>query len=362
MPIRPSVSVRRSAPAPSPVYDTYWGFAARRQDIFHRRVRGESAPWTTDPVLAAHRFTNPYRAADRVSLYMIRHVAYVGDQSPDEIVFRVLLFKLFNRIGTWELLTKAMGPPTAGEFDVERYDNALSAAFRHGERLYSAAYIMPAASRSSPRKHRTHLELLRTMLDDHLPEVLVSAPSMKDAYLALLHYRGIGAFLAYQLVTDLNYTRVLNFSEMDFVIAGPGARSGLRKCFQDPGDYDDEDLIRYIAERQVEEFSARDLNFEDLWGRPLQLIDCQNLFCEVDKYARVAHPEAHGIGQRTRIKQRFHPLADPIEVWFPPKWGLNDRLPRLDRSTQQLNPTPDQVHLNYSSPLFVDLPPDVVAG
>ncbi len=328
MPIRRSVSVRRRPPTHSPVYDTYWDFAARRQDIFHRRVRGELAPWTTDPVLAAHRFTNPYRAADRVSQYMIRHAAYAGDRSPDEVMFRVLLFKLFNRIGTWELLTKTFGPPTVREFNVERYDSALSAAFERGERLYSAAYIMPAASRTSSRKHRTHLELLRSMLDDHLPEVLVSAPSMKDAYLALLHYQGIGAFLAYQLVTDLNYTCVLNFSEMDFVIAGPGARSGLRKCFRDPGDYDDEDLIRYVAERQAEEFSVRHLNFEDLWGRPLQLVDCQNLFCEVDKYARVAHPEAQGIGQRTRIKQRFRPLPDPIEVWFPPKWGLNDRLPR----------------------------------
>ncbi len=361
MPIRPSVSVRRRPPTPSAVYNTYWGFAARRQDIFHRRVRGESAPWTTDPVLIAHRFTNPYRAADRVSQYLIKHVAYGGDQSPDEVVFRVLLFKLFNRIGTWRLLTEAVGSITAREFNVERYDSALSAAFERGERLYSAAYIMPAASRSSARKHRTHLELLLSMLEDRLPDALISAPSMKDAFLALLRYRGIGAFLAYQLVTDLNYTSVLNFSEMDFVMAGPGARSGLRKCFRDPGDYHEEDLIRYVAERQADEFSKRDLNFQDLWGRPLQLIDCQNLFCEVDKYARVAHPEAEGIGQRTRIKQKFRPLPDPIEVWFPPKWGLNDRLPGAGRSAQQLDPTIDQVDLDHSSPLSVDLSPHLVA-
>jgi hypothetical protein len=361
MPIRLGVSVRRRPPTPSPVYDTYWDFAARRQDIFHRRVRGEPAPWTTDPVLTAHRFTNPYRAADRVSQYLIKHVAYWGDQSPYETVFRVLLFKLFNRIGTWELLSEALGPLTAREFNVERYDSVLSAAFERGERLYSAAYIMPAASRSSARKHRTHLELLLSMLEDRLSDALISAPSMRHAFLALLRYRGIGAFLAYQLVTDLNYTGVLNFSEMEFVMAGPGARSGLRKCFRDPGDYDEGDLIRYVAERQVEEFSARDLDFEDLWGRPLQLIDCQNLFCEVDKYARVAHPEAEGIGKRTRIKQKFRPLPDPIEVWFPPKWGLNDRLPCTGRSAQQLEATADQVHLDHSSALHVDLSPDMVA-
>lgn len=143
----------------------------------------------------------------------------------------------------------------------------------------------------------------------------------------LLGYRGIGEFLAYQLVTDLNYTRVLNFSEMEFVIAGPGARSGLRKCFSDPGDYTNEDLIRLASERQMEEFSRRELNFQDLWGRPLQLIDCQNLFCEVDKYTRITHPEAQGLGGRTRMKQRFRPDPTPLQVWLPPKWGLNTRLP-----------------------------------
>jgi len=329
MPVRSGSHIQYRPLKTTPVYDTYWRFAVNRQEIFHRRVRGETGPWTEDPVLTAHRFTNTYRAADRVSQYLIRQVAYSGDQSPEETVFRVLLFKLFNRIGTWELLKNAVGPLVTREFDVDRYDKVLSAAFERGERLYSAAYIMPAASRGVKRKHRTHLELLRNMLDDALPKNLVNTTSMREAYLLLLGFRGIGTFLAYQLVTDLNYTNVLSFSEMEFVMAGPGARSGIRKCFSDTADYSDEDIIRYVTEHQVEEFYARGLDFEDLWGRPLQLIDCQNLFCEVDKYARVAHPDAEGIGERTRIKQKFHPLPDPIEVWFPPKWGINNRLPAL---------------------------------
>lgn len=319
--------LRRRQPKGSPVFDTYWRFAARRQDVFHRRARGEPAPWTADPVLTEHRFTNAYRAADRVSQYLIHDVAYTGDQSPDEITFRVLLFKLFNRIETWELLGNVLGPLRADAFDIDRYDAVLSTAFERGEHLYSAAYIMPAASRGATRKHRTHLALLHAMLRDRLPNRLTTVASMEDAFHLLLGYGGIGPFLAYQLVTDLNYTAVLDFSEMDFVMAGPGARSGLRKCFTDPGDYDDESLIRLVAERQSEEFAARGLEFEDLWGRPLQLIDCQNLFCEVDKYARIAHPDARGIGDRTRIKQKFRALAAPLTLWFPPKWGINDRLP-----------------------------------
>lgn len=354
------IVVTRRRPTPSPVYETYWRFAALRQDVFHRRVRGESSPWTSDGILTAHRFTNAYRAADRVSQYLIRHVAYAGDQAADEIVFRVLLFKFFNRIETWELLTTAIGEIDAPGFDVERYDRVLTAAFERGQRLYSAAYIMPAASRASRRKHRTHLDLIRLMLRQRLPQRLLEARSMERAFHLLLDYPGIGPFLAFQFVTDLNYSTVLDFSEMDFVMAGPGARSGIRKCFTDPGDHDDEALIRFVAERQADEFASRGLIFEDLWGRPLQLIDCQNLFCEVDKYARIAHPDVEGIGQRTRIKQKFRALATPLRIWFPPKWGINERLPTA-MSADQLDAPRLKIDLDNTPATGVDLTPDVVA-
>jgi hypothetical protein len=54
----------------------------------------------------------------------------------------------------------------------------------------------------------------------------------------------------------------------------------------------------------------------------LHAIDCQNLFCEIDKYARVAFRDLPG--NRIRIKTRFAPHADAIRYFYPPKWGLGD--------------------------------------
>ena len=110
---------------------------------------------------------------------------------------------------------------------------------------------------------------------------------------------------------------------MEFVVPGPGALDGIRKCFSDFGGLTEADLIRVITERQEAEFERLGLRFRDLWGRRLQLIDCQNLFCEVSKYARLKHPEFKGIGNRSRIKQVYRPGAAPIEYWYPPKWGIN---------------------------------------
>ena len=62
------------------------------------------------------------------------------------------------------------------------------------------------------------------------------------------------------------------------------------------------------------------------------MIDCQNLFCEVGKYARVAHPQIAGRTGRTRIKQKFEPTPTPIELFYPPKWKLNEKM-RADADT-----------------------------
>jgi hypothetical protein len=50
---------------PSKVFDTYWRFAAERQEIFFRRIAGAPPPWTADPILREFKFTNAYRASDR---------------------------------------------------------------------------------------------------------------------------------------------------------------------------------------------------------------------------------------------------------------------------------------------------------
>lgn len=321
--------ISKSLPAtPTVVYDTYWRFAAERQAIFFARMKSLLPPWTSDPILRVHKFTNCYRASDRVSQYLIRNVIYSGSQKPAEVFFRTLLFKIFNRIETWELLTASFGEVTYTDYSFERYDAVLTQAIESGSRIYSAAYIMPSGGPASPfsKKHRMHLTLLERMMKDELYTKLADSPSMESAFAMLRSYPTIGDFLAYQFVTDLNYSDILNFDEMDFVVPGPGARDGIRKCFSNLGGLDEAGIIRMVTDRQEAEFERLGLSFKSLWGRSLHLIDCQNIFCEVDKYARVKHPEVSGVTGRQRIKQKFSPIAKIINYWYPPKWGLNNRI------------------------------------
>jgi 5-hmdU DNA kinase, helical domain len=316
----------RSEPLASELFDWYWRFAAERQAIFFRRVAGDVAPWTSDEILSTFRFTNAYRASDRVSQYLIRHVIYDRDHPVQDLVFRIILFKLFNKIETWRLLNSCVGPIAYSTYRFEKYDEILTEAMCAGSRIYSSAYIMPSGGGKYSRKHRAHLHLLEAMMRDELPKKLADCQSMKHAFALLRGYPMIGDFLAYQYVTDLNYSKVLDFSEMDFVVPGPGARSGIHKCFSDLGDWAEEDVLRWVTDNQEAQFAQRELEFRSLWGRPLQLIDCQNLFCEIDKYARVKFPGIAGRLQRKRIKRRFEANRTTFAHWYPPKWGINAKL------------------------------------
>jgi hypothetical protein len=288
-------------------------------------LAGTASPWTNDPILSQFKFTNVYRASDRVSQFLIRQVIYNGDQSIREVFFRVLLFKLFNKIETWRLLADALADPLTAATPLSTIRDILSGVRASGLKIYSGAYIMPSGTGvfRSDRKYESHLRLIEHMLDRSAPERLAECQTMSQAFALLRSYPMLGDFLAYQYVIDLNYSAATYFSESEFVMPGPGAKSGIRKCFRNMDGMTDSDLIKMVCDEQEHEFERLGIKFQYLPGRRLQYIDCQNLFCEIDKYSRVSHPEIQGQSGRTRIKQRFHPSSAPCSPWYPPKWGIN---------------------------------------
>jgi hypothetical protein len=306
----------------SDVLRSYWVFASERQRVYYSRLNGRLAPWTDDPVISRYRFTNAYRAADRVSQDLIR-VVYGGSQQPEDVLLRVLLFRFFNKPSTWAALEQARGVISWQDFAVEDYSRILDGMLARGERVYSAAYIVPPPPFGAVRKHRNHLLLVQHMMNSGLCGQLARARSLQAVFNAISSFPSLGPFLAYQLTIDLNYSILVDFDEDDFVAPGPGARSGITKCFPDTGGVKAEEIIRWMTDTQEEQLDYFGQEFQDLFGRRLKLIDCQNLFCETDKYARVVHPSSRGVGNRSRIKQQFVPSAKAARPFFPPKWGIN---------------------------------------
>lgn len=319
------VEIDKNGLKPTIVFDTYWRFAAERQNIFFNKLRNEEdKQLTNDEILKDYKFTNVYRALDRVSQYLISEVIYKHEFEPRNTLFRILLFKIFNKIETWEYLEREFGQINFDSFDYDRYDAALSDLLNQNVSIYSAAYIMASAQSKygKKRKHQNHLLMIQEMMEDELAGKLICSTSMKEGYNLLLKYSSIGTFLAYQLITDINYSELTNYSEMEFVKAGPGAIEGIKKCFDDLGGLSYEEVIEYVTSNQEYHFDRLGFDFQSLFGRRLQLIDCQNIFCEVAKYSRVAHPEFNDANGRKRIKQKYKPTNGKINYYFPLKWDL----------------------------------------
>ena len=311
------------------IFDTYWRFAAMRQEVFFNKLKNVPPPWTSDPILNTYKFCNAYRVSDRVSQYLIKNVIYDENRSKneEEVLFRILLFKIFNKIETWEYLENKIGDYiTVSKFDLEAYSTMLQEAMDLGYVIYTSAYMSCASKEFGyDKKHQNHLALIDKMVvQDRVINFIVKAKSLEEIFHIIESYPLLGKFMAYQLATDINYSEVINFDENSFTIAGPGAERGIDKCFIDTKGKSYADVIYWMTENQENEFQRLGLSFQSLWGRPLQAIDCQNLFCETDKYCRAAFPDLKS--NRKKIKAKFTATPQLIDYFYPPKWCINDKV------------------------------------
>ena len=119
-------------------------------------------------------------------------------------------------------------------------------------------------------------------MKNHITKKVIQCRKLEELYNTLLSYPTIGTFLAYQYAIDINYSELVNFNEMEFVIAGPGAKAGIRKCFSNSEEYSQEYIIRYMCEYQKEEFRRLGLNFVTLWGRYISAPAGQIHLCDLE--------------------------------------------------------------------------------
>lgn len=301
----------------------YWYLAAERQRIFERRQAGQVAPWTDDPILRRFRFTNPWRASDRVSQFLIRDVVYTDRGfGADDLLTRIVLFRLFSKPATWRAIESELGPVTATTVADHRLPVLLERLQQRGA-IYTNAFILCAnKAYGHDRKYLNHLALVRHMMSrGRLAKAVARASRLSEVYEALTAFPLIGPFMGYQLAIDINYSELTDFSEDEFTVPGPGAVRGIEKAFPGAKSRDREAIIHRMVDEQEEACARYGIEPPRLLGRRrLHAIDCQNLFCELDKYARVQFPEL--TSNRSRIKATFTPSAEPLEIFYPPKWGL----------------------------------------
>jgi len=324
------------------VFKYYFYFVQERTNIFWNKYELSKEPLTNDIILKENKFTNVYRASDRISQYLIRNVIYDKLEGFDErdILFRILIFKIFNKIETWEYLESNIGSISINNFNLLKVNKLLADRMALTP-IYNNAYMMTGTHSKYNHltyKHEKWLQMFHDeIVTEKTLEKIIKAKSLEQVYRALRERSFIGDFLAYQYTIDLNYSPVISFSENTFVKAGIGSIRGIKKCFYPLGKFSFEDAIRYTHEnfeRYQQKYGYNE--FKNLFGRQPTLIDIQNCFCETDKYLRAKMPELQV--DNTRIKQKYKSGKPTMNLFFPPKWSINNQIRNtcLQQNTTEL--------------------------
>lgn len=302
----------------------YW--IRERMDIFWARVAGDSPPYSTNPIFQQYRFTSVYRASDRVTQYLIRNVQYNADWSPEDLIFRTILFKHFNTCHTWDGLKIGLGEePSLSNFSFDRYCQALDYVAETYSTVYNNAYMTAWVRDSYKQKHYGYLKLFEDVFRDGIISRLLDCKSLPELYATVLTMPYIGDFLAYQYTVDLNYSPIWKFDENDLAMATVGSKRGIEKLLgRKPGSYGD--IIRFYVEYQENLLDTYGLydGWVNLFGRRLHNIDVQNCFCELDKFCREAVPDLKtGNAAGKRIKTKFRRTSQPYRLMFPDWWAIS---------------------------------------
>lgn len=308
------------------VFKYYFYFMQERMEIFHHQYSKNHDIIVEDDILSKYKFTNVYRACDRVSQYLINEITNCENRDMDnlDIALNIIIFKIFNNIQTWEYLKKNYGGIGIKDFDYKRMSSLLTVR-KANNTIFNGAYIMTASSRKYSDltyKHERWLKMVdKEIINENKINKILDSKSMSEVYGILKSCTFIGPFLAYQYTIDLNYSNIINFDENSFVKAGIGAIRGIKKCFIDANGKSDEYIIQYTYEN-IEKYRERyEYSFKTLFNREPTLIDIQNCFCETDKYLRVRLPKLNI--NNNRIKQMYKKNGNAINYVFPKKWCLS---------------------------------------
>lgn len=273
---------RASGKPRSSLVPSFFYWINERHAIYLKKAAGKPKPWTRDPILQRYKFTNVFRQLDRGTVWLTEHVlrphAEDGDQAG--LLFNIVAYRLFNWIPTGEFL----GYIT--RWSEEKVRAGLQARHDAGIQVFTGAHMLRGENGVS--KIMSHCRVLTRFWKDRtkILRKIQEESTLQAAFRIFVTYPYIGGFLAYEFVTDLRHTPILESAPdtLSWANAGPGARRGLLRIYPDlktQGDF-------LGAMQQLLRFSETRI---DPHVPPLELRDIEHSLCEFDKYMRAKNGE-----------------------------------------------------------------------
>lgn len=323
------------------------------------------APWTENEILRQVKFCNVRREHDRQSQHLIRNIVENNNLSLADKMFNCLLFRMFNMwdpiehvlegpvsINDFRNINLDRTRERFADFD-KKGGVTFTNAFNTGGLKQCLAFpeLAVTGKPASPSKMMVKVyrrgigivdvlpyKVAKQMAEEHPGEysiegwephmgmrvvrflkafvthnphffnVLLGFNSPLSVYEELLNkVEGLGPFLAYQIWVDFTYNPDYPFSENHFTIAGPGCRAGIDLLFLDKDGMTHEECIFWLRDNQDDVYRQYGYDRNDFWSaeephdRCMNVMQLENMFCELSKYTRCVEAVMRGEKPRGKV-------------------------------------------------------------
>jgi len=286
--------------------DQVFDYVNERESVRMRKEAGVSKPWTIWPELLENRFCNVYREDDKTTAWFrknMRNTDRFGRLDWHRLI-TTIAFRWFNKIEIGNvLMDSAIGLP-AGQFRIKDARERIMFEFPKGP-FVTGAYVVKTPDGMNKLDGVLHCinRACEMASDGGYDRLIREFQSLEYAHSLLTTIPFLGPFMAYEVVTDLAETPLLeNATDRDtWANPGPGAARGAsRILYSDPDKLSRSSRVdreRIMGVMQAIMKMANEGRCESAVTRPWHMREAEHLLCEVDKLFRVR--------EGGRMKQKY---------------------------------------------------------
>lgn len=274
-------------------FDDFIYWINERHLIYVNKQEQKPWPWTEDEIFQTYKFTNVFRELDKTTVWMRENLTNPNLNEPhNKMIYNCALFRMF---GTMEMCEAIGG--WQQDHNPQHLKSIARSRLNNKQRVFTGAYIITNQGRKDPKENIVVDEFVASIWNnrDELASIC------EDKSLQRIHKKlrtlsgwGGGGFMAYELVSDLRHTNVLNDAEdiLTWANAGPGAKRGLNRIFGRPlkfgkAHHDWNGEMRTLLSKVTAHFA----DATNALSRNLEMREIEHSLCEFDKYQRVKNKE-----------------------------------------------------------------------
>jgi len=267
--------------------EAFFAYARERYHIKLRRDAGQPKPWTEDPVLQQWRFCHVFREDDKTTAWFRDNIREPLHWEYDAVLWATVAFRWFTRIETGEKIKNVL-------LNYGWDEQLVRAAVRGLRPLVTGAYmILPRPGVRDVNKLDSICWCMERFEETSAKFIAAKPKTLQHAHELLMGAPGLGPFMAYEVVTDLRHTCVLEDAPdvNTWANLGPGARRGLEHVHG---------WCKPATAVPLMQSLLADSRHTQLWPwpeRPWELREVEHTLCEFDKYVRAM--------QGRKLKRRY---------------------------------------------------------